>query len=207
MKHFARRIFGPHPGLTVAAAVLIALAAMPIVAIIVIATDPSGDGTIDHLVATVLPGAAATTALLMLGVGLMTTFIGVATAWLVSTCVFPGRRLLEIALVLPLAIPLYISAFAYIEFLDFTGPLQTFIRALGGYTSARDYWFPDVRSLPGAIIIMSLGLYPYVFLTTRIVFLMQSASALNVSRTLGRTALGAFFSVALPLARRPSSPG
>ncbi|MFN0262520.1 ABC transporter permease [Tepidamorphus sp. 3E244] len=201
MANTTRALLGPRPALTLAAGVLVALAAMPIVAIFVLAVMGDGEGTLPHLLETVLPRAVRTTVLLMAGVGLLSATLGVGAAWLVSTCRFPGRRVLEVALVLPLAMPLYITAFAYIEFFDFTGPLQTAIRAVGGYTSVRDYWSPDIRTLPGAVLIMSAALYPYVYLTTRIVFLMQSSGVLNAARTLGRTPLGTFFGVALPLAR------
>ena len=201
MKRALNLILGTRPGIAVAASGVIALAAMPIAAVVLIALSGNDDGTLQHLVSTVLPQATRTTILLMAGVGIGTAATGVCSAWLVSSCRFPGKKLFEIALVLPLAMPLYITAFAYIEFFDYTGPLQTLVRSIGGYTSVREYWFPDIRSLPGAIFIMSSALYPYVYLTTRIVFLMQSASALNVARTLGRSAYGAFWSVALPLAR------
>ena len=196
-----RMLLGRRPGLALAAAAAIALAGLPIAAILVIAARGSADGTLTHLAQTVLPGATATTALLMLGVGAGTAATGVSAAWLVSAYRFPGRRLLEVALVLPLAMPLYITAFAYIELLDFTGPLQRLIRHVGGYTSVRQYWSPDIKTLPGAVFIMSSALYPYVYLTARIVFQMQSAAAMNVARTLGRGAFGAFWHVALPLAR------
>ncbi|MCB1478574.1 MAG: iron ABC transporter permease [Rhodobiaceae bacterium] len=201
MSHAVRALLGTRPAIAMGAFAVIALAAMPIAAVLLIALSSGGSGTLAHLVSTVLPESARVTVLLMAGVGLGTAATGVCAAWLISSCRFPGKRLFEIALVLPLAMPLYITAFAYIEFFDYTGPLQTLIRHIGGYTSARDYWFPDIRSLPGAIFIMSSALYPYVYLTSRIVFLMQSATALNVARTLGRSALGAFWSVALPLAR------
>ncbi|WP_350333258.1 ABC transporter permease [Coralliovum pocilloporae] len=172
----------------------------PIGALFYLALQPS-DGVWGHLVSTVLPRATWTTLLLMAGVGSVTAFIGVTTAWLVSMCHFPGRRLFDWLLLVPLAMPTYIVAFAYVEILDFTGPVQTALRQVLGVTSARDYWFPEVRSLGGAVFVMSVVLYPYVYLTTRAMFLMQSACMLDVARTLGSSPLHTFFRVALPLAR------
>lgn len=172
----------------------------PIFSLFYLALQPS-DGIWDHLIATVLPRATWTTLLLMAGVGSVTALIGVTTAWLVSMCDFPGRRLFDWLLLVPLAIPTYIVAFAYVEIMDFTGPIQTVIRQVLGVTSARDYWFPDIRSLGGAVFVMSVVLYPYVYLTTRAMFLMQSACMLDVARTLGSAPLKTFFKVALPLAR------
>ena len=176
------------------------LVALPLIALAVIAAGSSGE-VWPHLFRTVLPRAVVTTFLLIAGVGASTATIGVGAAWLVSMCRFPGRGLFEVALVLPLAVPTYIVAYAYVEFLDFTGPVQSAVRDLFGFHSARDYWFPEIRSLPGAIFVMTMVLYPYVYLTTRVLFLMQSACALDVSRTLGSGPLRLFFRVALPLAR------
>jgi iron(III) transport system permease protein len=154
-----------------------------------------------HLLSTVLPGATLRTLLLLVGTGLCTAIIGVTTAWLVVMCRFPGRRVFEWLLLVPLAMPTYIIAHAYVELLDFVGPVQSALRAMFGWTTPRDYWFPDIRSLGGAIFLFSFVLYPYVYLTTRATFLMQSMCVIDVSRTLGRSAWGAFFHVALPLAR------
>jgi len=184
-----------------AAALLIAaLVLLPLGAIVWLALTPSGD-VWSHLLATVLPGALLTTLWLMLGVGLATGITGVGTAWLVTMCNFPGRRIMDWALLVPLAVPTYIVAFAYVEVLDYTGPVQSLIRDLFGYRTSREYWFPEIRSLGGAIFVMGAVLYPYVYLTTRASFLIQSASTLDVSRTLGASPYGLFFQVALPLAR------
>ncbi|WP_150524731.1 ABC transporter permease [Roseibium sediminis] len=172
----------------------------PLLALAWIAMSPVGD-IWGHLLSTVLPGSFATTILLMAGVGIITIAIGVLTAWLVTMCDFPGRRYLDWALLIPLAVPTYIVAFAYVEVFDYTGPVQSLIRWLFGFQSARDYWFPEIRSLGGAIFVMSMVLYPYVYLTTRASFLIQSASLLDVSRTLGATPVSLFFRVALPLSR------
>ena len=172
----------------------------PVVSLVVIAFGDAGD-VWPHLLSTVLPRSAMTTLWLMLGVGSLTTLLGVSTAWLVTMCRFPGRALFQWALLMPLAIPTYIVAYAAVDLMDYSGPVQSAIRWLFGFSSARDYWFPEVRSLPGSILVMSFVLYPYVFLTTRATFLMQSACALDVSRTLGAGPIRLFFAVALPLAR------
>ena len=179
---------------------LLLLVLVPILALIVIALGDAGD-VWPHLLATVLPRSALTTLWLMTGVGALTILFGVSTAWLVTMCRFPGCGLFQWALLIPLAIPTYIVAYASVELLDYSGPAQSALRWLFGFQSARDYWFPEIRSLPGAILVMSLVLYPYVYLTSRASFLLQSACALDVSRTLGAGPLRLFFAVALPLAR------
>ena len=126
--------------------------------------------------------------------------IGVGAAWLVTMTRFPGRGIAEWALLLPMAIPAYILAYAYTDFLQFSGPLQSTLRDLTGW-GPREYWFPEVRSLGGAIAMLTLALYPYVYLLTRTAFLEQSASILEASRSLGRGAWKSFFLVSLPLAR------
>jgi iron(III) transport system permease protein len=183
------------------AAILISLAALaPLIAVGVLALHSSGD-TWPHLAANVLPGALRTTIGLMAGVGIATLAIGTGTAWLVTMYRVPGRRLFEWLLLLPLAMPTYIIAFAYLELFDYSGAIQTGLRATFGWHNARDYWFPDIRSLGGAIFVMSAVLYPYVYITARASFLAQSVCVLEVSRTLGRNAAETFWDVALPLAR------
>src|SRR5262245_27189343 len=154
-----------------------------------------------QLARTVLPSALLDTAILLIGVAVLTLAFGACTAWLVTMCRFPGRALLDRLLVLPLAIPTYIVAYAYVELLDYAGPVQGLLRALFGWQSARDYWFPDPRGMSGAILILSAALYPYVYLSARASFVQQSVCVLEVARTLGRTSAGVFWSVALPLAR------
>jgi len=173
---------------------------LPMGAILWISLTPAADVWV-HLLQTVLPGAVKTTLLLMLGVGLITGIAGIGTAWLVTMCNFPGRRTLDWALLVPLAVPTYIVAFSYVEVLEYTGPVQGLIRSIFGFKTSRDYWFPEIRSLGGAIFVMGVVLYPYVYLTTRASFLIQSASTLDVSRTLGASPYGLFFRIALPLAR------
>ncbi|MCH8237943.1 MAG: iron ABC transporter permease, partial [Proteobacteria bacterium] len=177
---------------------LIAMA--PILAVIVIAFTP-GDDIWAHLVSTVLPSYVGTTLKLMTGVGAGTLVIGVGSAWLVTMCRFPGRRVFEWALLLPMAMPAYVIAYVYTDLLEYAGPVQGALREIFGWTAKRDYWFPEIRSLGGAISMMTLVLYPYVYLLSRAAFLEQSADVIEASRVLGRGPWGSFFSVALPLAR------
>lgn len=197
-----RRLFGSFSTdlWTVGTLVIAALVAAPIISVLLLATSPS-DEIWHHLVSTVLPRYIQTTLLLMIGVGICTATIGIGTAWLVTLCSFPGRRIFEWALLLPLAIPTYVVAYVYTDILEFAGPVQETLREFFGWKSGRDYWFPEIRSLGGAIAIMTLALYPYVYLLTRIAFLQQSVCVLEASRTLGRGPWRAFFQVALPLAR------
>lgn len=188
------------PGAVLAAALVALIVAVPLIALIVLASRSSGDAW-PHLVGTVLPRSTRITLLLAAGVGVASAIVGVATAWLVTMCRFPGRAVLEAALVLPLAVPTYIVAYCYAEILDFTGPVQSAIRALFGFETARDYWFPEIRSLPGTIFVLTAVLYPYVYMTTRLLFLMQSSAALDVARTLGAGPIRMFFRIAVPLAR------
>ncbi|MBI3451574.1 MAG: iron ABC transporter permease [Rhodospirillales bacterium] len=158
------------------------------------------NGAWSHLAATVLPGYVTNTLLLMIGVAAGAIVIGTGTAWLVTMCRFPGSRVFELALLLPLAMPAYIMAYAYTDFLQFVGPVQTTLREITGWGRG-DYWFPDIQSLGGAIAILTLALYPYVYLLARTAFLEQSVCVLEVSRTLGRGPWAGFARVALPLAR------
>ncbi len=188
------------PVWTLLVAVIVAVMLLPVLSVLVLAIGAS-DGALAHLARTILPDSLKQTLLLMAGVGALTLVIGAGTAWLVTMYRFPGRALIDRLLVVPLAVPTYIIAFAYVELLDFTGPVQSTLRRLMGYKTMRDYWFPEVRSTFGAILILSGVLYPYVYLAARASFVQQSVCALEVARTLGRTPFGAFISVALPLAR------
>jgi iron(III) transport system permease protein len=176
------------------------LAVMPLAAIIWIAFSGSF-GAWPHLMANVIPRSAATTGLLLCEVVAATLVTGVATAWLTASCDFPLRRILTVALVLPLAMPAYLSAYAFGEFFDFSGPLQTALRGITGFKSARDYWFPDIRTTTGAAFVIGSVLYPYVFLTARTMFLMQGRNAAEVARTLGAGPLRTFLAIQLPMAR------
>jgi iron(III) transport system permease protein len=180
--------------------VLVAVMVLPVAAIFVIAVVAKG-GIWSHLAATVLPRALSDTLSLLVGVGTATAVVGTATAWLVTMYRFPGRELMDRLLVIPLAVPTYIVAYCYVELLDATGPVQSLVRSAFGFASARAYWFPEIRSNGGAILVFSAVLYPYVYLAARASFVMQSICALEVARTLGRTENGALWSVALPMAR------
>ncbi len=154
-----------------------------------------------HLATTVLPGYITNSFYLMLGVGTGVFIIGVGTAWLVTACSFPGSKILQWALLLPMAAPAYLLAYTYTDLLEYFGPVQTGLRAIFGWSSAQDYWFPNIRSLWGAIAMLVLVLYPYVYLLTRVAFLAQSARTIEASRSLGCNPWRSFFTVALPLAR------
>lgn len=180
--------------------IVAALIGAPIVTVILIAvTDTSDIWT--HLFNTVLGTYVQQTLLLMIGVGIGVTVIGTSTAWLVTMCRFPGSRIFEWALLLPLAVPGYVLAFVITDQLEYAGTVQVFLRDIFGWTRPQDYWFPEVRSLESAAIVLTLVLYPYVYLLARAAFLEQSVCALEVARTLGKSSWGSFFSIALPLAR------
>ncbi len=166
---------------------------------------PSGD-IWRHLYDTVLAEYLSNSLLLALGVGCLSLPLGVLPAWLVTRYRFPGSRQLEWALLLPLAMPAYIIAYTYTGMLDVAGPLQSWLRAAFVWQYG-DYWFPEVRSLPGAILMLSLVLYPYIYLLARAAFLEQSACVVEVARTLGMGPTQAFFKVVLPLARPALSAG
>ena len=192
----ARGRFGIASLAAIAAAVVVT---MPIVAIFVIGL--SGGGDWQHMLTNVVPRATGRTLALLAATGVLTGIFGIGAAWLVASCDFPLRRLLSSALVLPLAIPSYLAAYAFGEFLDFTGPVQSAYRALFGFRSARDYSFPDIRSLGGAVLVMSAVLYPYVYLACRSMFVMQGRAAADVARTLGAGPLRVFARVQIPMAR------
>lgn len=185
----------------VAGALAVALlVASPVLAIVVIALSPSGD-VWNHLVTTVLPGYASNTLQLMIGVGVVTFLIGTGCAWLVTMYAFPGRRVVDWLLMLPLAIPTYIIAYVYVDLLNYAGSIQSVLRITFAWEHKGDYWFPEIRSLGGAIFVMSFVLYPYVYLTARSAFVQQSLQLIEASRTLGHTLGSSFLRVALPLAR------
>ncbi|MBN2871919.1 MAG: iron ABC transporter permease [Halothiobacillaceae bacterium] len=176
-----------------------ALLAVPL-AVIVASVFWPDKSTWSHLADTVLADYVVNSASLAIGVGLGTFVLGTGTAWLLSVCEFPGRRVFEWALLLPLAMPAYIIAYTYTGLLDAAGPVQSTLRAVTGW-SLGDYPFPEIRSLGGAIVMLTLVLYPYVYMLSRAAFLEQSASALNVARSLGLSPWPMFRRVALPLAR------
>ncbi len=183
-----------------AAAVLMAAVILtPILTILYFVVSPS-EGNFQHLVDTVLPIYVLNSLLLMAGVAIGTTLLGVSTAWLTTLFDFPGRRVFEWAQLLPLAMPAYIIAYSYTGLLEFAGPVQSSLRDSMQWSHG-DYWFPPVRSLGGAVAMLSLVLYPYVFLLARAAFINQSVCMLEASRTLGCAGWRMFFRVALPLAR------
>ena len=187
-------------GWTLIAAAIGTLVAIPVGTVLVTAFGPS-DGMWSHLVSTVLWEYVGNTLWLMIGVGIGTIVIGTSTAWLVTMYRFPGRRILSWALLLPLAVPSYILAFVITDQLEYAGNVQSALRGVFGWTSARDYWFPEIRSLGGATIVLSLVLYPYVYLLARAAFIEQCFGLFETSRTLGRGPIASFFTVAAPLAR------
>lgn len=178
-----------------------ALLMAPVLCVLMTAFAPANTGTWPHLASTVLPIYALNTLLLSFGVAFGALIIGIGTAWLVIMCNFPGRRIFEWALLMPLASPAYLVSWAYIDFLEYSGPLQSGLRDLFGWQTSHDYWFPDIRTLPGAILMMTLVLYPYVYMLARSAFAEQSARLIEASRTLGSSPLQTFFSIALPVAR------
>jgi iron(III) transport system permease protein len=187
-------------GWTIAVALIVALTALPVAAIAVL-TVSADSSTWPHLWQTILPDALKTTLTVMAGVAVATLIAGTGTAWIITMYRFPGRAILDRLLVIPLAVPTYIVAYCYVDVLDYAGPVQAGLRHLFGWHTPRDYWFPNIRSTGGAIFLLSAVLYPYVYLAARASFVQQSICVLEVARTLGRTPIGTFFSVALPLAR------
>lgn len=181
--------------LTIAVIVL-----LPICAVFYMALFPS-ENIWGHLISTTLPRYLRNTLILMLSVGLLAASIGTGAAWLVSRYTFPGSGWLQWALLLPLAIPAYVGAYALVDFLEYAGPVQTGMRAAFGWNSARDYWFPEIRSMGAAIIVLSVAMFPYVYILARAAFREQSGAGEEVARSLGVGALGRFFRVGLPLAR------
>ncbi|MDA9135785.1 iron ABC transporter permease [Ascidiaceihabitans sp.] len=167
---------------------------------VAIAAFSGGTGTVSQLLGSVLPRYVGNTALLVVLVSIGTLCLGVGAAWLVTMTRFPGVRLFEIALVLPLAFPSYVLAYAYTYILDHPGIVQSTLRDVMGW-GPRDYWFPEVRSLGGAAFMLVLVLYPYVYLLARASFLQQSGTTFLAARALGSSAWSAFFRVSLPLAR------
>lgn len=156
--------------------------------------------TWSHLASTVLPSYIANTLYLCMGVSIGTIVIGVSTAWLVSMHAFPGRRIFEWALILPLAVPAYVMAYTYTDLLQFVGPVQTWLRETFGWRGGQ-YWFPDVRTVGGAVAVFIFVLYPYVYLLARAAFLERASGMLEVGRSLGLGPWQTFFRISLPLAR------
>ena len=188
------------PKWMISALLTTAIVALPVLSVIFLAFFPE-ENIWPHLIETTLPRYLTTTLKLMIGVGARTLVIGLASAWAVTMCEFPGRKFFEWAMLLPFAVPAYVIAYVYTSLLDYAGPVQGALRDLFGWSSAADYWFPEIRSLEGATLMIGLVLYPYVYLLARAAFLEQSPSLFAVSRSLGHSALSTFFRVVLPIAR------
>ena len=184
----------------IAAFLTTTIVALPVLSVIFLAFFPE-ENIWPHLLDTTLPRYLSTTLQLMLGVGALTLVIGLSSAWAVTMCEFPGRRFFEWAMLLPFAVPAYVIAYVYTSLLDYAGPVQRNLRDWFGWENASDYWFPEIRSLEGAILMIGLVLYPYVYLLARAAFLEQSPSLFAVSRSLGHSALSTFFRIVLPIAR------
>lgn len=172
----------------------------PVLGLVVLALKPvAGAGGLVWSPA--LASALTETLLLLGGVGLLSSALGVGAAWIIAMYRFPAREWLAVMLVLPLALPTYLAAYLAVELTDFFGPFQRLFRALTGATSRRDYWFPEVRSLPGAIIVLSLVLFPYIYLPARLMFERQVGRIIYAARLHGARGLRLFLSIGLPLAR------
>ena len=154
-----------------------------------------------HLLDSVLPNYIVNSLILVTGVCLGVTLVGTCTAWLIANCRFPGHKVFGWMLILPLAMPAYVMAYVYTDFLEYSGPLQTALRLIFSWENSNEYWFPEVRSHGGAIILLSLVLYPYVYALARAAFSAQAPSLLEAGRMLGHGPVKVFFSVSLPLAR------
>ena len=186
--------------LVMAALAVALLIAVPIVSVGAnLLLGGSGD-TWSHLASTVLPDYITNTLILCAGVSVGVVVVGVSTAWLVSIHDFPGRSLFEWALVLPLAVPAYVMAYAYTDLLQFVGPVQSALREAFGWRGGQ-YWFPDIRTIGGACLVFVFVLYPYVYLLARAAFLERASGMLEVGRSLGLGPWENFFRVSLPLAR------
>jgi iron(III) transport system permease protein len=189
-----------HAWLRLVTVAVSAVVLLPMLSLAYVALSGTGEDW-PHLIRNVLPGATRTTLLLLFLVAAITSIVGVTSAWLVVAYEFPLRRTCSWALVLPLAVPSYLAAYAFAEFFHYSGPVQSLVRTLFGFETIRDYWFPDIRSTPGCAFVLSSVLYPYVYLTTRIVFLMQGRNIADVARTLGAKPSKVFWRVLLPVAR------
>ncbi len=185
---------------TVGAILIACIVVAPIIAVLWFALAPT-ENIWPHLVATVLPRYLHNTLILMAGVGVLTACVGTGAAWLVTMYRFPGQRWLQWALLMPLAVPAYIGAYALVDFFEYAGPVQTALRTTFGWETSRDYWFPEVRTRGAAMIVLSASLYPYVYILARAAFREQSGAGYEVARALGAGPWGRFWRVGLPLAR------
>ena len=177
-----------------------ALVIAPILSVFIIALTPT-ENIWPHLLSTTLPRYTSNTLLLMFFVGIFSGVIGTFTAWLTARYRFFGSNWLQWALFLPLALPAYVASYALVDLLEYAGPIQSLLRSIFNWQTSQDYWFPEVRSLSSAIFVLSLALYPYVYLMARSAFLEQSDSTEEVAKSLGISIFGRFFRLGLPLAR------
>ena len=182
------------------AVLIAALVIAPILSVFIIALTPT-ENIWPHLLSTTLPRYASNTLFLMFFVGVFSGVIGTSTAWLIARYRFAGSNWLQWALFLPLALPAYVASYALVDLLEYAGPIQSLLRSLFGWQTSQDYWFPEIRSLSSAIFVLSLALYPYVYLMARSAFLEQSDSAEEVAKSLGISVMGRFFRLGLPLVR------
>ena len=187
-------------GWSLGALIIAVIVLAPILSVLWIAAFPE-ENIWPHLMRTTLPRYVSTTLILMASVGAVTAVVGAGTAWLVTRYRFPLSGVMEWLLLLPLSIPAYVGAYALVDFLEYAGPVQTALREVFGWQSARDYWFPEIRSLGAAILVLSASLFPYVYLLSRAAFREQSADGDEVAMSLGKGAFARFYRVGLPLAR------
>ncbi|MBB5722871.1 iron(III) transport system permease protein [Loktanella ponticola] len=185
---------------SIGAIVIATLVVLPIAAVLWFALTPT-DNIWPHLMATTFPRYLRNTVILMLSVGMLTAIVGTTTAWLVVMYRFPGRKWVQWALLMPLAVPAYVGAYALVDFLEYAGPVQTMLRGLMGWETSADYIFPAIRTRSSAVVVLSASLYPYVYLLARAAFREQSGAGFEVARALGVGPWGRFFRVGLPLAR------
>ncbi|SMX42975.1 ABC transporter permease [Actibacterium lipolyticum] len=185
---------------SVGAVLIAALVLVPIVSVLWLALNPE-ENVWPHLISTTLPRYFVNTGILMGSVGLLSAAVGTGAAWLITMYRFPLSRWLEWLLLLPLAIPAYVGAYALVDFLEYAGPVQTALRDIFGWQNSRDYWFPEIRSRGAAVLVLSAALYPYVYLMARAAFREQSGNTYEVARALGAGAWARFWRVGLPLAR------
>ncbi|MFD2178763.1 ABC transporter permease [Veronia pacifica] len=176
------------------------LLALPILAIFITSFGQTDD-LFSHLLASVMGTYTSNTLLLVSGVVVLSLLMGVPSAWLMASFRVPGDRVLQWALVLPLAIPGYIVGYIYTDWFDFAGPVQIYLRDVMGWQSASEYWFPDIRTLPGACFVLALVLHPYIYLLARTAFMEQSRTMTHTARLLGCSPLHSFLRVSFPLAR------
>jgi iron(III) transport system permease protein len=173
---------------------------LPILAVLWFALNPTEPIWV-HLWSTTLPRYLSNTIVLMCAVGAMAACVGTGAAWLVTMYEFAGRRWLQWALLMPLAVPAYVGAYALVDFFEYAGPVQTGLRGIFGWRTSQDYWFPAIRTRGAAVVVLSAALYPYVYILARAAFREMSGAGFEVARALGAGPFARFWRVGLPLAR------